>query len=107
MTSTADRVHFLSLLLNTDIKQRKALYHWLTADQLRFLSEIAFNLINNLPLEAEEKKQFQRKTFFKKLANQRSTVTDKLRIIRRHWRQLDKILQFFKSKLLQAVSITY
>ena len=107
MSSTSDRLHFLSLLLNTDTKQRKALFNWLTADQLRFLGEIASNLLNHLPLSPVEKQQLHRKTFFKRLANLKSSTADKQRIIRRHWKQLDKILQFFKSKLLQAVSVTY
>ena len=102
-----DRVHFLNLLLNTAIKQRKAILQWLTPDQLKFISEIVINLLEHLPLDSLEKKQLKHKRFVKRLAKGKISAATKQRLIRRHWKSLDSILQFFKTKLLQAVSLTY
>ena len=53
--------HFLQLLIQTTSSQRKAILHTITRQQLRALSEIAYNILKfKIPLTASQKTSLKR-----------------------------------------------
>ena len=101
MSNRIDRnKDFISLLLSTDTKQKKALLAPITDVQVNALTEIFYNLDVVLPLSRAEEKVLKNKPFIHKLTNIPSSETRRRAIVKRHYHVLLKILTAFADKLL-------
>ena len=94
---------FLELLLTTDKSQAKALMETITLNQVEVIVEILTNLQRlNVPQKTRALLQ-KRKRVLTSLTNTRTKLSTKLRIIRRHFRQVIDTLHSVKRRLLELL----
>ena len=102
----ADQLHFFSLLLGTDKRQRTALFQSLTNLQTDAIGEIFFNLLKVLPLTKEEEKLLKRKTFLRKIASVKTSPTRRKSIIKNHTKHITNLLLAFGEKILEVARLS-
>ena len=102
----ADQLHFLSLLLDTDKKQRAAIFQTLTKSQTDALGEIFHNLIRVLPLAKEEQKLLKRKPFLRLVATTKTSPSRRKSILKKHYKQVIDLLLSFGDKILEVARLS-
>ena len=98
-----DNLSFFRLLLETDTAQQKAILDTITERQANLISELVFNLLHVLPIQAKARKSLQRKTFLKDIAKIQRTYKYRKSRIRKNRAQLVRLLETYKQELLQLV----
>ena len=95
--------HFLHLLLSTSRLQALALLLTVTDEQIKVLTEIAYNLLQ-LPLTEKEKEIFQKRyKIFKKLSNKNTGKKSKYQLIKHYRKVILDTLLLFKHKLIEIL----
>ena len=102
----ADQLHFLSLLLNTDKKQRAALFQSLTNQQTDALGEIFHNLIKVVPLTKDEQKLLRRKPFLRLVGTTKTATSRRKSLVKKHSRQIADLLLSFGDKILEVARLS-
>lgn len=95
--------NFVKLLLSTSQDQVKAIFNTLTPLQTAVISEIIFN-IGRLPVTSKVIKLLGRHKFlFRKLSDPSLPIQRKVKIIRRHYKEVRDLLNAIKADLLNIV----
>lgn len=96
---------FLTLLLNNkDKRQQYALVQTITVDQLNALTEIFYNLLNNVPLDKKEEQMVKKKRrIMQKLSLISKSFNSRRKVLVSNKSTFLKILLHFKDKLLEVL----
>ena len=104
MTQSLDtHAHFLSLLLQAQKNQRKALLETLSHAQLDFIGDLFYNLVNNFPINTQEKRSLSKKKFVRILTDLKKSYRLRLNTVKKNKKQIEQILLKYKDNLLTLV----
>ena len=95
--------NFLILMLITNRTQAKALLQTITSGQVEAIVEIVYNLMNIASTVSDKAVLRKRRTYLKKLANKKTSLSAKKRLIVKHRAKLLKTLLHFKKVLLKLL----
>ena len=94
---------FVTLLLNGEPKQAKALLNTISNHQTQALVEILYNIANLASKKADKDIVRKRRSTFRKLLNKRVSLRRKTKLISKHKQQVLKTLSHFKHVLLTLI----
>ena len=94
---------FLTLLLDTESAQARALLYTITQPQVEAIVEIVYNLMNIASATRDKTVLKKRKVFLKKLVNKKTNFNQKRRLVVKHRVKLLKTLLHFKKTLLNVL----
>ena len=98
--SLKDYTDFLSLLLKSSVKQRKAILNTLDAGQVDFIRDLMYNFLNTFPIPKKELKKLYKKKDLMEIANYKKSNRFRNHLIRKNIRTIIDILSRHSKKLL-------
>lgn len=100
-------LHFINLLLDTDIKkiQKKVLIETTTTEQLKTILEIVGNVLyGNIPISDVSKRKLRKhKTLLQTLWHDRSTLSKKRKYVLRHYSAINNVVQSARTFIIKQL----
>ena len=94
---------YIRLLLNTSVSQARSLLSTATGDQARALVEVAFNLLKSkIPVKLRKIVR-KYKTLLVNLTKKGVSIKEKIKLLKRHCRQVLAILGSMKDSLMKLI----
>lgn len=93
----------ISVLLKAGIAQKKAILEHLDPDQVDFIGEFVYNILNTFPISKKEVKKYNRKNKFKEIANFKKSNRFRNTLIKKHKKVLIDILLKHKDNLTKLI----
>ena len=93
----------MSVLLKGGAGQKKAILDNLSKDQVDFIGELVYNILNTFPIEQKQVKRLYKKKGFKEIGNFRKTARYRNTLIKKHRRSIVDILVKYKDNLMSLV----
>lgn len=101
--SIKKEVDFLSLLLNTSDKQRKALLHTIQKSQLRAIVQIVYNLLGGYhPLPEKDKKRLAtRKTVIRQFVSRGISLKKRKELLFKYYKYILPFIKAIRGELFK------
>ena len=100
LTAVAD---YLRLLLTTSAEQARSLLLSITTIQVQALSEIAHNLLRSTLPSKFKKTVAKYKTLLQKLGKKSGSIKIKIKLVKKHLRQVLNVLLSMKDSLMKLI----
>ena len=94
---------YLRLLLNTTVEQARSLLLSATSKQAEALCEIAHNLLRSTIPSKLTKIAAKYKTLLQKLGKKTGSIKSKIKLVKKHFRQVLNILISIKESLMKLI----